>query len=72
MNKVEELLEMNSMEGGEALSCNQILMTPSAKEVPVSLDWRSTKMKRRFLGAPDRSGPEHATPGASSLKKGSL
>jgi hypothetical protein len=67
----EELLETKSFEEEEPVSCNQIQMIPN---VAVALDWKSTKTKMRFLGAPDlsdRSDPEHATPGPSSLKKGS-
>ena len=63
----EELLETNSSEGEEQFSCNQIQMIPN---VAVALDWKSTtKMKMWFLGAPDLTDPEHATPGPASLKK---
>lgn len=71
-NKGEEkLLETYSFEGEEPVSCNQMQMIPN---VAVALDWKSTRTK--MLGAPDLSDldqtdPEHATPGPSSLKKGS-
>jgi hypothetical protein len=46
----EELLETNSFEGEEPVSCNQIQMIPN---VAVTLDWKSTRTKMWFLGAPD-------------------
>ena len=64
----EELLETNLFEGGEPISCNQIQMILN---VAVALDWKSTRTKMWFLGAPDLTEPEHATPGPTSLKKGS-
>lgn len=68
-NKEEELLETNSLEREELVSCNQIQMIPN---VAVSLNWKLTmRTKMWFLGAQDLTDPEHATPGPTSLEKGS-